>query len=64
MSNPILYIREWNLWRKRNMNGKFHHFLVLIGFIHSPTFEALRGCFNAEEEIQLFFKKENHHADP
>ena len=34
----IRHIRRWNYWRKHNVNGHIHHFLVLIGFIESPTF--------------------------
>lgn len=43
MNKVINYLREWNVWRKRNLNGKTHHFLVLIEFVHSPTFDAFRN---------------------
>lgn len=35
----VNHIRRWNKWRKHNTNGMFHHILVLLGIIHSPTFE-------------------------
>ena len=35
----IKHIRRWNIWRKRNTNGNMHHILVLLGIIHSPTYE-------------------------
>lgn len=33
----IKHIRRWNIWRKRNVNSRLHKFLVLIGFVKSPT---------------------------
>lgn len=37
--NPLTkHFRRWNVWRKRNCNGKFYKFLVLFGLSHSPTF--------------------------
>ena len=33
------HIKRWNGWRKVNGNGTLHHILVLLGLIHSPTFE-------------------------
>ena len=33
----IKHIRRWNIWRKHCMNSPFHKFLVLVGFIKSPT---------------------------
>lgn len=33
----IKHIRRWNIWRKHCMNSPFYKFLVLIGFIKSPT---------------------------
>ena len=35
----VKHIRLWNTWRQFNSNGVLHHFLVLIGFIKSPTLE-------------------------
>ncbi len=32
--------KKWKDWQKRCINSRFYKFLVLIGFIHSPTFEA------------------------
>ena len=32
--------KRWNNWRKRNKNGWFHHILVLLEIVHSPTFET------------------------
>lgn len=31
------YVHRWNVWRKRNMNGKIYKFLVLIKVVNSPT---------------------------
>lgn len=31
--------KRWNNWRKRDKTGWFHHILVLLEVIHSPTFE-------------------------
>ena len=36
----IKYYKKWNTWRKRCINNWFYKFLVLIGFIHGPSFEA------------------------
>lgn len=38
MNKLVKHIRRWNIWRKNNLNCKLHKFLVLIGFIKSPTF--------------------------
>lgn len=43
MKNLIRYFKEWNKWRKRNTNGKFYKFLVLIKIAKSPTFEMIKG---------------------
>ena len=32
--------KKWKNWRKYNINGWFYQFLVLIGFVHSPSFEV------------------------
>lgn len=32
--------KKWNDWQKRCMNSRFYKFLVLIEFIHSPSFDA------------------------
>lgn len=36
----IDYIKQWNVWRKKNTNSKFYKFMVLTKFVPSPTFEA------------------------
>lgn len=33
------YIELWNQWQKRNMNSSYYKLLVLLGIVHSPTFE-------------------------
>lgn len=35
--NIFRHIRRWNKWRKDNLNSHFYQFLVLIGFVKSPT---------------------------
>jgi len=35
------HLKIWNKWRKHNLNSKFHKFLVLIGFIYSPTYNVV-----------------------
>lgn len=37
MTKLLRHFRRWNLWRKRNLNGRLHHFLVLIRLRKSPT---------------------------
>lgn len=37
MRRVINHIRRWNKWRKYNLNGRLHKFLVLIGITKSPT---------------------------
>ena len=34
--------KKWKDWQKRCINGWFYKFLVLIGFVHSPSFEAFK----------------------
>lgn len=34
--------KKWKDWQKRCINSRFYKFLVLIGFVHSPTFEAFK----------------------
>ena len=31
--------KKWKKWRRRNINGRFYQFLILIGLMHSPSFE-------------------------
>ena len=33
---------KWKDWQKRCINSRFYKFLVLIGLVHSPTFEAFK----------------------
>lgn len=42
MSRMVKHLKEWNKWRKRNMNGRFYKFLVLIKIEKSPTFEIMK----------------------
>ena len=37
MKKLIRHFKRWNHWRKRNVNSKFHQFMVLIGLHNSPT---------------------------
>ena len=32
--------KKWKDWKKCCINSRFYKFLVLIGFVHSPSFEA------------------------
>lgn len=32
--------KKWKDWQKRCINSRFYKFLVLIGFMRSPSFEA------------------------
>lgn len=38
----INHMKMWNEWRKKNLNGKFYKFLVLIKLANSPTFESYK----------------------
>lgn len=59
--------RQWRRWKKYNLNGRLYQFLVLIGVIHSATFEAQREhemltdlfvkCF--EERLKKAEEKQN-----
>lgn len=55
MGKAIKYFKEWNDWRKRNMNGKFYKFLVLIRIAKSPTFEIIRNI-NELKKLEKKFK--------
>lgn len=48
----INHIRRWNKWRKCNLNGWFHKFLVLIGIIKSPTLP----CIWLDSELKAYRK--------
>ena len=43
MRKAIKHIKEWNIWRKRSLNGKMYKALVLFGICHSPTFEMMKA---------------------
>ena len=32
--------KKWKDWQRHCINSRFYKFLVLIGFVHSPSFEA------------------------
>ena len=51
----INHIRRWNVWRKRNLNGRFYKFLVLVGVTKSPT--MLLTCLPEEREPLDPFKE-------
>ena len=44
----IRHIKVWNAWRKRNLNGKLHKVLVLLGLIKSPTLELNKAFLRNE----------------
>lgn len=33
------HYKKWKKWQKRNCNSGFYQLLVLIGLVHSPSFE-------------------------
>lgn len=33
--------KKWKKWQKLNGNSRLYQLLVLIWFVHSPSFEAL-----------------------
>lgn len=43
----------WNEWRKHNKDGPLHHFLVLIGFTKSPSFNEWIIFFEEETDDEL-----------
>lgn len=54
MNKLVKHIRRWNIWRKNNLNCKLHKFLVLIGFVKSPTFSYIL----LPEEIEDIWNKD------
>ena len=48
------HVKRWNKWRKHNLNGPLHKFLVLIGLIKSPTMALV---FTDEEVKQILETK-------
>lgn len=53
MKKLIRHIKNWNIWRKHNANGRIHHILVLLGIIKSPT---MLHTFLPEEMIEKQMK--------
>lgn len=51
--NPIKHIRKWNRWRKMNLNSPLHKFLVLIGFVKSPSFEHFYDTEEIKNHLRL-----------
>lgn len=49
MKKLIRHIRRWNIWRKYNGGSRMHKFLVLIGFMQSPT---MRNVILPEEPLE------------
>lgn len=52
------HIKRWNSWRKRNGNGRLHHILVLLGLVHSPTFELFLLPDELPNYKNMFYGKE------
>lgn len=50
MKRIISWVKAWNEWRKHNLNGRLHKFLVLIRVVHSPTFDVEWGFRKGLEE--------------
>ena len=50
MKGIITWVKVWNDWRKHNLNGRLHKFLVLIRVVHSPTFDIEYGFRKRIEE--------------
>ena len=42
MKYVIRHVKDWNKWRKNNLNSWWFKFLILIGLISSPTFEVYK----------------------
>lgn len=60
--NIFRHIRRWNKWRKGNLNSHFYQFLVLIGFVKSPTMALV---LLDDEDVDIHdildrFEKENN----
>lgn len=56
MKKIIKHIQRWNIWRKTNLNGPLHKFLVLVGLIKSP---CMPFTYTPDEikEIEEAFEK-------
>lgn len=57
MRKTIDYIKLWSKWRKHNLNGRFHHYLVLFKIIKSPTFELFKGYEKAMKNIKRIWER-------
>lgn len=63
------HIKIWNKWRKRNTNSQFYKFLVLVGFIHSPTMSVFKmsdypdNCVEFVEMSDLLIEKESENNE-
>lgn len=55
----VLHVRRWNVWRKMSINGPFYKFLVLVGFVKSPSFPLalLPGDRKSIEEALAEFER-------
>lgn len=56
MKKVINHCIKWNEWRKHNLGSLLYKVLVLIGFIHSPTFEIYLTDAQVNEIIEEFKK--------
>ena len=54
MRSIINHVKRWNKWRKHNLNGPLHKFLVLIGLVKSPTMLMI---FTDEEVKRILEQK-------
>ena len=54
----IDYIKQWNVWRKKNTNSKFYKFMVLTKFVGSPSFEAHKNFMDWGNVENIFESKE------
>lgn len=50
---PFKHIRKWNRWRKYNTNSKVYKFLVLMGFVYSPTFYMTDCVIESERKARV-----------
>ncbi len=50
------YIERWIKWQKRCINGPFYKFLVLTGFIKSPSMTLM---LTDKEEQEIHYTVEN-----
>lgn len=63
------HIQIWNKWRKRNTNSRFYKFLVLVGFMHSPTMSVFKmfdypdNCVEFVGKPDLLIEKESENNE-